>query len=510
MSEQLFDSAAGLFKKSDRCFNFATALVLGAITLTYCWLITYGSGNFFTTEFPGKAYDSIGEGLLHGDVNVHPRAAKWESFRINGKLVMYFGPLPGFLRLIPNALFPEHYGQWPRLSLLVASLIALLAVMAIISLAFSKNDHLTLYQKRLFFLLSLAGYGFASPLLFLMSCGFIYHEANIWGLCLALWGVFFTLRLLWREGSQSANICGLSAASALTLLSRVTFGVPLYLIVTVFCLAELANYAAGVRGSLLQRYLPPRFLLRQGLLIIPAIAALAFQLWYNHARYESIFTFADYSHYTASLDAERHSISEIGGMMNLSRIPFGFYNYFRIKHDNFMARPPFFRLRAVTDFTPGTYPRGFENGPMMNVISLLIVSPWLVAGALGGLWYLAKGQRSLLWWACFGAFFVQLLFVTSYYWIATRYSSEFLPILTFLLALFFSKIRAAEFKPQAVVFGLLVLFGTVTTPLSTLEYVTHYRSGIPDDYKELLRKTFHKLDWREVRHRHRVNTPALP
>ncbi len=501
------DKDAGLLKKSELYFTLVFVAVITCIFGVYGWLITYGTGNFYGVEFLGAAFDSIGKHVIRGDVNIDADAARWESFKVGGKLVMYFGPFPGFLRLIPNALAPEWYGHWSRLSLFLASLVAICAVVTAFLMALAKNTALTCAQKKSLCIISVAGFGLGTPLLFLMSCGFIYHEANIWGLCLALWGVVFTLRLLLGWGGRNINLFGLACVSALTLLSRVTFGVPLYLILAIFSLARLSeirnlkSLPKGPSFSPLQSMLQRRFfhvptLWRLTVLLFPAILALSFQLWYNHARFGSILTFADYTRYTAELDQSHLGIDNLGGMMNVRRIPFGFYNYFRIKPDHFTRRAPFVRLRPVTDFEPGTYPRGFDGGPMMNVISLLVVSPWLLAGAAAGLWYLLRQKASPLWWLCLGAFFVQLVFVASYYWIATRYSSEFLPFFVFLYAVFlinFKPMTSMVFSAKAAALAVLVMVSAITTPLSTLEYVTHYRSGIPESFRSSLKDTFRRF-----------------
>src|SRR5947208_11944170 len=81
------------------------------------WLFTTTGGQqIFVKEILGSAYDSQAEHLLRGDVGVDVNAIIHESLIVDGKVRMYFGPFPAFVRIPLNYFYPSGRGQWSRIS----------------------------------------------------------------------------------------------------------------------------------------------------------------------------------------------------------------------------------------------------------------------------------------------------------------------------------------------------------------------------------------------------------
>src|ERR1044071_6983102 len=100
------------------------ALLLGALL----WIFTTTGGRqVFVNEMLGEAYDSHAEHLLRGDPGVDPRAIRHESLIVDGKVRMYFGPFPAFVRIPLNFIYPSGHGKWSRISGFCAGVIALFA-----------------------------------------------------------------------------------------------------------------------------------------------------------------------------------------------------------------------------------------------------------------------------------------------------------------------------------------------------------------------------------------------
>src|SRR5437762_8184172 len=92
-------------------------LPLTLLVSALLWLFTTTGGRqIFVTEILGGAYDSQAEHFLRGDVDVDVDAIRHESMIVNGKVRMYFGPFPAFVRIPLNFVYPAGYGKWSRIA----------------------------------------------------------------------------------------------------------------------------------------------------------------------------------------------------------------------------------------------------------------------------------------------------------------------------------------------------------------------------------------------------------
>src|SRR6266508_5466057 len=222
-------AVAGLTKEdSDPVPRFLPLLLLLSVLL---WsYTTTGGRQVFVKEVLGGAYDSQAEHFLQGNVAVDSAAIGHEAMIVDGKVRMYFGPFPAFLRIPLNFVYPAGHGKWSRVSGFCAGIVALCAFAGLMRTAL-RLSALSLRARNWVGNACIVGFAFGSPLLLLLGNLSIYDEAIIWGLALSLGAIFFAFRSRQATGSALTRaLLGFSCCTAGALLSRVTFGAPFILI----------------------------------------------------------------------------------------------------------------------------------------------------------------------------------------------------------------------------------------------------------------------------------------
>src|SRR5206468_6691947 len=201
------------------------------------WVFTTTGGRqIFVKEILGGAYDSQAEHFLRGDVDVDVDAIRHEAMIVNGKVRMYFGPFPAFLRIPLNFLYPAGGGKWSRISGFCAGVIALFAFAGLVQSAL-RSSPLTSRARNWTGSACIIGFAFGSPLLLLLCNLSIYDEAIIWGLAWSLAALYFIFRSRQADGAALTRLLlGFSLCAAAALLSRVTFGIPFILVAPLLAL----------------------------------------------------------------------------------------------------------------------------------------------------------------------------------------------------------------------------------------------------------------------------------
>jgi hypothetical protein len=449
------------------------AVVILAIAGLYLWLVTYGTWSFAGTELRGDAFDSLAKHLLKLDASVDYVTIDWEGLTVGSRTVMYFGPFPALLRIIPNLLFPSMYGQWSRSSCLIAALLSLAAALAFSRGALTAYGR-TLDSRRWIGLVTVAvGFGLGTPVVYLVSCGRIYHESILWGLCGSLWGLYFVFRLLQRSISTLRGMAGLAVAFSVALLSRVTFAIPIAIalaLLLVRALAEAFRLGTHKTGR-------TKAVLLLVLAVSPALAGGAFQLWYNYARFGSVFDISNINTYAHPAD--------VGGVFNVRRIPSAVFNYFGLTSRSLINGPPYFQVARVRYANDALFLEWKEE-----TLSLTLGSSWLVLGAALGVLALLRRPRSAPAIAVAAVFAGQALLISTYYFVTQRFSAEFLPLLMFLFATYLG-VSAAPTRPARVISWLLpvlALGSAFVTVASTLQWNQAINDDVPLTYKVRLTK----------------------
>ena len=155
------------------------AICTGLVILAAAaYFVTHEQWKLFSGAGFVTFYDEQGRSLLQGKWDVAPPVLGAEAFVVNGKSYGYFAFAPALPRVILNYLWPSHFGQWSRLSMLIgmASLMAAF-------FSFRELLDVPILFEPLVLLILLAG----STAMFLCASDLIYHEAIMWGSALALW-----------------------------------------------------------------------------------------------------------------------------------------------------------------------------------------------------------------------------------------------------------------------------------------------------------------------------------
>lgn len=416
-----------------------------AVVLSYLWIGTYGSWRLLEGSYPFAIYDQLGGSLLAWHVAV---PSNHESFFFNGKYFVYFGPLPAFLRIPFNFLFPGVFGEWDRVSCLIAGLIAWLAFATLAWAAIGRRQDLPERRKTIILAALLAAFAWGSPLFFLLTYPSIYHEAALWGLAFSLVGLTCVFAL--EAGPNEKMMWGLSVSAGLALLSRVTSGSSLVLLLLPINIRALQH----VRWP------------KVALFSLPVIAALSFQLWYNDARFGWPFTFADLRYYVNFQNSPVHlTLIDRVGTQDFRRIPDTLSNYFGFSPSHFHADWPWLR------FAPPSYRDQALFDPYREwVLSLWEASPWIVAAALAGLLTVARrrGDRRRL--LSLIAFVPQTLVALTFYYVTYRYTADYLPLASFLLFSWISTPGTLSSRPVRVLLFTLCAYSIVATVSSSLHH----------------------------------------
>jgi hypothetical protein len=182
-------------------------------------LLTGGSGGLLYPEVFGSFYDAQASAILRGRLDVPPEAISGEAFQLGGASYGYFGLTPALLRL-PAVIFDVGWGEWTRISLLLAVTVVVWACGGIL-----REWHGIAGTRAWAPACFLYGLGLpaGTPLLFLGSRAYVYHEAILWGAAFALASVRATLR--WMRSARGDADWGVALVlGALAVNARPTSG----------------------------------------------------------------------------------------------------------------------------------------------------------------------------------------------------------------------------------------------------------------------------------------------
>ncbi len=407
-------------------------LVLGVLF----WIVaTTGGRQVFVKEVLGEAYDSQAEHFLRGDVGVDIDAIRHEALIVNGKVRMYFGPFPAFVRMPLNYIYPNGRGYWSRICGFCAGMIALSAFAGLVRMCLRSSQLLPRWQNWLGNV-CLIGFAFASPVLFFLGSPTIYNETIIWGLAWSLAALYFACRSRTAEGMVlTFSLIAFSFCAGAALLSRATFGAPFLLIAPLLALR-------------LFRRNPIRNL---AALFLPVGAAFLFYLFLTYAK------FGDFSgmplRYSVNSDQRQFALKH--GLFRLERVPYSFADYFILRHPNLQHDPPFLRAER---FNPSSYPTLYVMPFTETYSSLVWYSSWIVLGAVIGVAMLLRsGASDAVDRGIAVALFAQVIVILSFMGLAQRYTAEIYPFLVFCLVIFLRSGGTTLYRMRYAIIGLVAL-----------------------------------------------------
>lgn len=431
-------------------------LLLSALLWFYT---TTGGRQVFVKEVLGGAYDSQAEHFLRGNVDVDVEAIGHEAMIVDGKVRMYFGPFPAFLRVPLNFVYPAGHGKWSRISGFCAGIVALTAFAGLVAIAL-RSSPLSSRARNWVGNACIVGFALGSPLLLLLGNLSIYDEAIIWGLAWSLAALYFAFRSRQAEGAAlTITLLGFSLCAAGALLSRVTFGMPFILIGLLLALRmrqgnRITNFTA---------------------LLLPLAAALAFYLWLSYARFGS-FVGVNYDYY---IDPVHSDFARKYGVLSPRRIPHSFADYFNLCFPTLQRDPPFLGADRHSDVHPSLFSLPFSE----VYLSLLWCSGWLVFGAIMGIACLVRRRSAdLFQQGAAVALFVQFLCILSYFTLAQRYATDLYPFLIFCFVVFLASSETALLRSRHIIIGLVAV-SVVINSLATVSWLVNADQNVPAETK---------------------------
>lgn len=398
--------------RPSRLSAWTAALAVAAAVPVWVWLGTNATGSLLGTEQWSELYDSLAKGLVRLEADVDPSVIDWEGFTIGDKKYTYVGPLPALPRIVTNALWPERIGQWARVSGFLAALVALAGVVVFSRRALARNPSAPSPGAAAVLAAGVAaGFALGSPLLLLVASGKIYHEAILWGFAAAAWGVGYAFELAFAlgEAARRRALLGLSVAAGAALLARLTFGLPLYLLVAWHGLVELRRAFRSKGGSAAGTLLA----------LSPAFFGGAVQLWYDWARFRNPFKVFEWNGYYVDVAA-------LHGVFNGWRLPDALRALVLPSPRFFAGSFPWIRMELPELARPEVF-----FGWREPTLPLSMGSPWLLAAAIAGaiVWIRRRRATALPGAIAFG---IQSALILSFYFLTQRYAAEILPLLFFL------------------------------------------------------------------------------
>jgi hypothetical protein len=432
------------------------------------WLFTMTGGqDIFVKEVLGGAYDSQAEHFLRGDVGVDLAAIGHERMIVNGKVRMYFGPFPAFLRIPLNFIYSAGYGKWSRISGFCAGVIALFAFAGLMRTAL-RSSPLSSRARNLIGNACMIGFALGSPLLLLLGNLSIYDEAIIWGFAWSIAALYFAYRSRTIEGAAlTRSLLAFSFCAGAALLSRATFGAPFVLIAPL--LAIRLFHRQPIRNI--------------SALVLPLGAAFVFYLFLSYAR------FGDFSGMNMRYNANpvQRDFAVKHGLFRMERVPYSFADYFVLRSPKLQREAPFLNANR-TDYRHETlYVMPFTE----TYSSILWSSSWLLLGAVIGVAILLRpGGPDGVDRAIAAIFLLQVLVILSFMGLAQRYIAELFPFLIFVFLIFLRQGKMA-LRLRYLLIGLVVVSVAINS-LSTVSWLVEADMNVPAETRAKWNQFLHR------------------
>lgn len=453
-------------------FNLLLAPVFLSTLAVFFWFVTYGTGNIFgnSPEVWGTAFDHLGMSLLTLRADVPAESIGIEGLRNGGKTYIYFGIFPALLRILLNTIDPAGFGLWSRLSCFLAIVICYFCIAATVHLGVHANRALSRGERRFWLMLAVSAAGVGSPLLFLISDSMIFNEAIAWGLCFSLLSSYQILSAILNPARERRYLVLAGMAAAAALLSRITFAMPLYMILM---------YLIFSRGRAQTARTQQLFFISST--AAPPLIGVFIQLWYNWARFGSPLVTLVYQMVTPNP-------AQYGGEFNFFRIPVALFNFLWIRSDSFSAEPTYFASVKPLYLSDRLYAEWSER-----IVPLSVSCPWLVAALLATIVLAARGALSKDLRVIFAAYGIQALMILSWHFITERYSAEFMPLFVFSIFCFLCTRSKDVSKVGKTAAFSLSLLSVVATPLSTIDFhlLAVGDTGLQKENRPLLNSMFY-------------------
>jgi hypothetical protein len=450
--------------------------------LAFAWVDTIGDWDFFRPETLGSFYDAQAHSLLHGHLDVPKSAIIPEAFVRDGKYYGYFGMVPALPRMVLDTIWPQLYGRWSRLSMMLACIVNVvvacrLAIVADDAVHPNVPDRWRKMWIGLFAITASIG----STNLFLASRAHTFHEAIIWAGALGIACCYFAIRYR-RENQRSALVlAGLFAFLAFFCRATVGAGCLLLLIFLALKGAQTSTSSAESRLRRGGMFGKSAEKIRGGIFIPLAFVAASVTIYFtiNYAKFHTLdgVPVRLYEQYIE--DPSRMKVTG-GRQIHPENLRAGLYNYFTFSGLEIHRGFPWFFMSWHPTVFPETHTDCIED-----FSSIPAGEPALAAMALIGvmamvLWRRGEiGTFDLPALAMFAGGSVVLVTVG----ITERYMHDFYPLLIVAGAAGTARIGAVTARTGRWVLGgiliPLTLLGVCINAAFTIDSQRTAVRGIP-------------------------------
>jgi hypothetical protein len=438
-------------------------------TLWFAWMVSYGTLDLLEAETFGDFYDHQATSLLHGRLDVPTDAIGGEAFVFEGRTYGYFGLTPALLRL-PFVIYDLRFGELGRAFMTAYFALALLASYGILRTVYQVSGRGDGPPPAWATVGLIGSVGAGSTLFYLGSRAYIYHEAILCGVMLALVGGWAALRH-YGEPHRRWWLVSL-VAGVLSVNARPPAGF--------FALTLLGAMALAV--WLKQRRTSPPLARRQ--ILLGALCGVGV-FTFNLTSYLKFRTFEGCPlRYNVQYDAAR--LARIDGkQFHLVNVP--------IAIDYYLVRPNF-RLEAgfpyflIGSSTPGRPWLETKIDYHDNTLGFPYAMPGLVwLAVIGGAVAFARFPRHRLpLAACWGAGLPMSLAMFAAIAITHRYTADFCPFLIVSAAWGIAGLDALS-RPWRGHARYTTLGATVAAVLITAAITLHHQGkevwGVPDEVR---------------------------
>lgn len=393
----------------------AIGSAVAAVVFAFALGTLLDEGHRYLTNF----YDLQARALFHGNLDVPDGALGPEGFVHDGRTYLYFGPFPALLRM-PLLLVTDRFdGRITPLMMLLAWLVivALLALLVWRVRRLVRGDAPLRRAEAVGYPLFLVSAAAGSTILYLASIPWVFQEAYLWAIAMALGVAFALLGTIERP-----SVGGVVATGAFVLagiLSRATAG---YTCAAVVLAAGIWLAVGGRtdRGRPVGRWL-----------LVAALAPVVVGLGINWLKFETFNGFPIREQVFSSLSEHRMAVlDENGGQpFGLNAVPTTALAYFRPDGIRFTARFPFI---DAPDEPPTVVGDDVVIDTLNRTPSIVPFMPLLVVLSVWGVVAVVRPpRRTHLAWARLPVLAVAIIplpvLVTPY--VTPRYTAEFVPLL---------------------------------------------------------------------------------
>jgi hypothetical protein len=445
-----FSTYYKIYKKHSTLFISTSISVV-----LFTWLVTHGNWNILQGENFGDFYDYQALSFLQGRLDVPLGCLNGEAFFYNGHVYGYMGPTPSFIRM-PLVLLDIQFGKFSRISLLISFIIILLvSYLILIRLSSIFSSKFTIIPKWCvwIFILSI---GIGSPLYFLGSRAYIYHEAIIWGIAFSLLSVYYVL--LSVSNNMLKNITLAIIFAWISHFARPSIGLWSFSLIAFVVLFRFTNIKFN-KSKLIN--------ISVNRIITIMIIYLSIAAAFSSLNLYSYIKFKDFTvlplKYHVQYTPDR--LSRFGSkLFNINNMRYNFTTYFINNKLYIKNKFPFiyYKQPNIRDDLMGAKMDVVEfTAPLYNsMFTIFILS---IVGIFS---LLINNKYIFLIYSIILSIFPILIIIVSATSVSNRYSADFLPVMILLSGLgivLISKFNIYYIKYLFILTTILVLISSIDT-----------------------------------------------